>query len=179
LSALWIASYHTTLYHKMNLQFPERSVTACELKGGELRVCLVLPWPHDLPPIRNADGQPWKPVGDQPLPMGVGIGGLVETPLPGVEVDRWVADGLDAAGLPLQIPIFDDILIRCWLLFPITTALPVIWVLLFLRRRRTRLRNERGQCLKCGYDLRATPGRCPECGTSADYSSPQDEMRSA
>ena len=38
--------------------------------------------------------------------------------------------------------------------------------LILLARHETRLeRKQRGLCLKCGYDLRASKDRCPECGT--------------
>ena len=51
--------------------------------------------------------------------------------------------------------------VRPWLL-PIPPAiLPAIWLYGF-RRRRSRARQ--GRCLKCGYDLRASRERCPECG---------------
>jgi len=50
-----------------------------------------------------------------------------------------------------------------WAIFPITLALPV---LAFRARRRARTRRSAGYCIACGYDLRATPDRCPECGTA-------------
>lgn len=42
--------------------------------------------------------------------------------------------------------------------------LPLVDVILIRRRRRRGRRLAAGLCVRCGYDLRASPDRCPECG---------------
>ncbi len=52
-----------------------------------------------------------------------------------------------------------------WSLLILFGVLPARW--LWLQRRQA-LRRRRGRCLVCGYDLRASAGCCPECGTEAE-----------
>lgn len=54
-----------------------------------------------------------------------------------------------------------------WLPTLLTAVLPTIWIVQRVKHKR---RQVSGRCIKCGYDLRASKERCPECGTPIRYS---------
>ena len=60
-------------------------------------------------------------------------------------------------------PSYFSITVPYWALVVATLPFPAAYLWSARRPRRSRLRHRGGLCT-CGYDLRATPGRCPECG---------------
>jgi hypothetical protein len=48
-----------------------------------------------------------------------------------------------------------------WMLIVLTLPPPLWWLTLKLRERK---RKRAGLCIACGYDLRESRERCPECG---------------
>jgi hypothetical protein len=67
------------------------------------------------------------------------------------------ADLADASGATVHSVLFFSI----GLPLVLPAVLPALWL---VRHRRRRRRGKAGLCPACGYDLRATPERCSECG---------------
>ncbi|HEX3355353.1 MAG TPA: hypothetical protein VHS31_00125 [Tepidisphaeraceae bacterium] len=81
-------------------------------------------------------------------------------------VMNWESPGFDArhyAGT-MNPGEYDEswiLAVHTWQAMILLMALPAIWT---YRRFRARRINPLGLCPTCGYDLRATPDCCPECG---------------
>jgi len=57
----------------------------------------------------------------------------------------------------VTVPVWPAVVISSWLLG--------LSVLQFSRRLRQQWLAKHNRCIRCGYDLRASSGKCPECGT--------------
>jgi hypothetical protein len=56
--------------------------------------------------------------------------------------------------------------VPCWAAALLFGLLPARRAFAVARTRRAARRARAGRCIQCGYDLRATPERCPECGAA-------------
>jgi hypothetical protein len=79
--------------------------------------------------------------------------------------NKWAGPGIRAQvgsfnGINIEQCIISFWLIACALALGPTVS----GVRLVARIRRTRYRRHHRQCLLCGFDLRASTDRCPECG---------------
>jgi hypothetical protein len=59
------------------------------------------------------------------------------------------------------------LMLPAWPLALVLAVLPLWWVRVFWWYRRRERRSRKRQCVACGYDLRESPERCPECGRVA------------
>jgi hypothetical protein len=57
-----------------------------------------------------------------------------------------------------------------WFMIAALSLAPMGWVTGLWRDRK---RYPKGHCPKCGYDLRATPQKCPECGRESAADAPR------
>jgi hypothetical protein len=79
--------------------------------------------------------------------------------LPEGPARRWFGFGI-TVNTPQR---YCELVARAWF---VSVSIAVAGLLVLRRARRLRRAARSGLCPRCGYDVRATPERCPECGTA-------------
>ncbi|HEX4797298.1 MAG TPA: hypothetical protein VH370_26120 [Humisphaera sp.] len=100
-------------------------------------------WTQSKPPAH-----PWISRASMISPVGIlGIGN------PGVRIEE------------SEVFAGTDVWLPYWFIVAVTSIWPAIVLNVIRKSRRAKRRAASSLCAQCGYDLRATPEKCPECGT--------------
>ena len=152
---LWVRSYHVldTLSHQQE----KGAAVHVHSTYGRLMVHVIHWGEAGIHParcaIRYTEGAPKRLGGGRPRgtvhdwrALGFSYWSAIPAPPRRTPPRAWLA------GVPF------------WSLVVLAALPPTLWYKKLRRWRRERRRREAGHCTRCGYDLRATPDGCPECG---------------
>jgi hypothetical protein len=161
---------------------------ALALGSALLAIALAYAWLIGLRDVRsftrmNRDGPSWGALthegklqllwrSESPLPFSTADWGLAYSDWigrlsardPGVHTFGGGFVYATQADVPSSAPRSHVLQLPFWSAVTLASILPLIWLLRQRRYARRRHRAANNLCLACGYDLRHSPDRCPECG---------------
>jgi predicted RNA-binding Zn-ribbon protein involved in translation (DUF1610 family) len=77
---------------------------------------------------------------------------------------RWNYEGTSHNVHEYMYGVCDEVVVPLWVIILMALILPFSIAILINRVLKSRRMHNVGRCSVCGYDLRASPARCPECG---------------
>lgn len=159
--ALWVRTYYVV----DDVWYSPRkgvSFTAVTRRASILLICSVLTGRTSNAFSDSLDRGPGHSLSSRPRPPGPDVSPY--TPEGSPALLQWL--GFDYLARDQARPAFGTtsfrrVILPLWFPTLMTALAPALAILRRIRRSRG---TRDGLCTGCGYDLRATPDRCPECG---------------